>query len=303
MTSIAASPSRSPLSFLILGQHIRVECADPGMRQVIAANFAAMTAAPEGAVPDLHYVVTKDTASDTFSLACSDGVVDEDADPGDLLFALEKDLTVELQRRRADLFFLHAAAIEWNGTAVVLAAGSGSGKSTTTWGMLHHAYRYLSDELCPVDLDAMRVFPYPHALCLKRDPPAPYALPQSALRLGRTTHVPVDSLPAPTASGSRALGGVFLVTHRPGSAAPEVRPIGPAEASARLYATALNALAHPNQGLLAAARIAQHVPCFELFSSDLSATCALLCSTVDGIVRDAASRHAHEPAMASSRDS
>ena len=164
---------------------------------------------------------------------------------------------------------------------MLLAAESGSGKSTTTWGMLHHGFRYLSDELSPVDLATMSVFPYPHALCLKQDRLRPYALPPGALRLGRTIHVPVDTLPAPTASGPRALGGVFLVTHRPDMAAPEMRSIGPAEASARLYVTALNALAHPNQGLQAAVRIAQHVPCFALSSSDLSATCALICSTVE----------------------
>jgi hypothetical protein len=284
MSSVAARASPSPLCFLILGQHVLVDCSDPWPRHVIAANFAAMTTANDGVVPDIRYRVAKGARRDTFSLACQDRIVEEDLDPGDLLFALEQSLTVELQRARSDLFFLHAAAVEWRGTALVLAAESGSGKSTTTWGLLHHGFGYLSDELSPVDIDAMRVLAYPHALCLKRDAPAPYALPASVLRLGRTIHLPIDALPAPTASGARPLGGVLLVTHRPDLAAPALRQLGPAEASARLYVTALNALAHPNRGLEAATRIAQHVPCFALSSADLSATCALVCAAVDGIV-------------------
>jgi hypothetical protein len=260
------------------------ESPDPWLRHVITANFAAMMTAIDGVVPDLHYRVAKGTTRDTISLVCQGRAVCEDADRGDLLFMLEKDITVELQRRRADLFFLHAAAIEWEGTALLLAGESGSGKSTTTWGLLHHAFRYLSDELSPVDLNTMCVVPYPHALCLKQNPPPRYALPPSAIRLGRTIHLPVDTLPAPTVSGPRALGGVFLVTHRPDIRRQEMRSIGPAEASARLYVVALNALAHPNQGLQAVVRISQHVPCFALSSSDLSATCALMCSTVDRIV-------------------
>ena len=284
MTSVAAGTSRPPLSLLILGQHVLVDCPEPGARRVIAANFAAMATANDGVAPDLHYRVAKDAARDTFSLACQGVTVQQDLDPGDLLFTLEHSITVELQRRRSDLFFLHAAAVEWRGTALLLAAESGSGKSTTTWGLLHHGFRYLSDELSPVDIDGMRVMPYPHALCLKRDSAAPYALPASALRLGRRIHVPVDALPAPAASGASSLGGVLLVTHRPHLTAPSLRPLGPAEASARLYVTALNALAHPNRGLEAATRIAQHVPCFALSSAGLSATCALVCGAVDGIV-------------------
>lgn len=275
-----------------MGLRVRVECQDPGLRRDIVANFAAMTAASEGGAPDLDYQVAKDAARDTFGLACQGTVIDDGLDAGDLLFALEKSLTVELQKRRPDLFFLHAAALERNGVAFLMAAASGSGKSTAAWGMLHHECRYLSDELCPIDLDTMRVFPYPHALCLKQDPPAPYALPANTLRLGRTLHVPVADLPAPAVSEPVALGAVFLVTHRPDIAAPEMHAIGPAEAGARLYVNALNALAHRNQGLEAAARIAQHVPCFALSSARLAPTCALVRATVDAIASSGRDRRA-----------
>jgi hypothetical protein len=258
------------------------------VRNVIAANFAAMATSADPGVPDLRYFVAKDPVRGTFELVCQDTIVGRDIEREDVLFLLEKSLTVELQIQRADLFFLHAAAVEWNGAAFLLAADSGSGKSTTTWALLHHGFGYLSDELSPLDTGAMRVLPYPHALCLKQDPAVPYALPGATLRLGRTSHVPVTSLPGPVASASRALAGVFLVKHRPDVPAPQVRAIEPSEASARLYVTALNALAHPNDGLESVVRIAQHARCFDLSSGDLAATCALVRSTVERVVQERA---------------
>jgi len=170
----------------------------------------------------------------------------------------------------------------------LLAAESGTGKSTTTWALLHHQFSYMSDELSPVDLDSMQVWPYPHALCLKEPPPKPYPLPAVTIDLGRTLHVPTRALPSATLSSARPLGGLFLLARCPELREPEMRAIGPAEASARLYVTALNPLAHPNHGLDAVVRITQHVPCFAVSAAELSATCALIRSTVKSVFEMAA---------------
>jgi hypothetical protein len=228
--------------------------------------------------PFLSYAVECTKASSSVLRAGQPPLHWEDGD--DLVFRLEKDLTVELQKWRPDLYFLHSAALEWNGKACLFAAEAGSGKSTTTWALLHHGFRYLSDELSPVDVDAMRVFPYPHALCLKRRP-LNYPLPTDTIDLGRTLHVPVGSLPSETITEPLPLGAVFLVKYRPDLAAPELRAISAAEAGARLYLTALNALSHPNRGLDAAVRIAEQVPCFAVDSAALPATCALIRSVLD----------------------
>jgi hypothetical protein len=193
---------------------------------------------------------------------------------------IEKDLTIELQKRRPDLLFLHSAAVEFHGRAYLLVAASGTGKSTATWALLHHGFHYLSDELSAIDLDSLHVFPYAHALCLKRAPPAPYTVPDAALDLGRTLHVPAQSLPGGVSTELRPLAGVFILTREPQSEVPAVRGMGRAEAAARLYANALNPLAHPDRGLDAAASIAERVPCFSLSLADLQATCTLVKDTV-----------------------
>ena len=242
-------------------------------------NFGAMASACEDSPADLDYSIQR--APQGFSLTRRGQPAIDRLDPCDLLYVLEKDITIELQKRRPDLFFLHSAALDWRGKAYLLAAETGGGKSTTTWALLHHDFQYLTDELSPVDLPSMRVFPYPHALCLKRLPPAPYSLPADAVQLGRTIHVPTRSFPSRAISVPLPLGAVFLLKYCPELDAPNLRTIGPAEASARLYVNALNALAHPNHGLEAVAHVAEHVPCFAVSSAQLPATCALIRSAVE----------------------
>jgi len=130
----------------------------------------------------------------------------------------------------------------------------------------------------------MRVSPYPHALCLKRHPPQNYPLPKEAIELGRTIHVPAQSLPSATISESLPLAAVFLVKYRRELNAPEIRRISPAEASARLYVNTLNALAHSNRGLDAVVQIAEHVPCFTVSSAELRATAMMIRSTVEQLL-------------------
>jgi hypothetical protein len=265
----------------ILGQSLRIEYDNPAvLGACLKANFGAMQLESLPATPDFAYAIR--TIDRSFLVVRTDSAVQAMATGlDDLVYYLEKDITIEIQRRRPDLLFLHGAAVEWRGAAVVLAADSGSGKSTTTWALLHHGFRYLSDELAVIDPDTLRVFAYPHAVCLKQPPPPPYGLPAATLRLGRTTHVPVTALPAPLADDPLPLGAVFLIRHDPDLITPRLRRLGAAEASARIYVNALNALAHADRGLDAALQIAGHVPCFALSTGELGETCEIIRSAID----------------------
>jgi hypothetical protein len=271
-------PTQDSIPLRILEQTVQIHCADSAGRQCLLANFGAMLDS-NAACPDLEYRV--DTKDSAFLVTDAIGCQTHAADLGDLVHNLEKAITVELQRRRSDLLFLHAAAVEFRGQAILMAADAGSGKSTTTWALLHHGFRYMSDELGPIDLENLQVLAYPHALCLKQLPPAPYALPASALQLGRTIHTPTHSMPGPLAPGRLPLGAVFLVRYDPNLAVPALRRLGAAEASARIYLTALNALAHPDRGITATLRITESAPCFMLATADLDETSALIRSTVE----------------------
>ena len=193
-----------------------------------------------------------------------------------MLFHLEKDLTIELQKLRSDLYFLHAAVLGFAGKAVMLVAPSGSGKSLTTWALLHHGFQYCSDELGPVDLNTFEVLPYPHALCLKNPPPERYPLPTTTLFAPPTIHIPTSALTSLVCTAALPLTAIFFLQYHPEIAYPQLQTLTKAEAGARLFVNALNPLAHSGEGLDGALSIVAHSKCFQLLSADLSATCSVV---------------------------
>src|SRR4030066_1754533 len=92
-------------------------------------------AIPPGSPLDISYSLGQASAGTGFFVARTGQERLLAQDVAEFLFLFEKDLTIELQRRRPDLFFIHAAAVEFDGKAAIIAAPSGTGKSTTTWGL------------------------------------------------------------------------------------------------------------------------------------------------------------------------
>lgn len=264
------------LSFRILGISVSVQCADPELRALLEAHWGHM--ASGGTRAEVTYAVSRTNGTSNISITCPGRAPILTSDEGEFLYELEGNTTIELQERCADLYFLHAAAAELEGNAYLFVAESGGGKSTTLWALLHHGFGYLSDELAPIDLSSMQVHAYPRALCLKRRPPSPYVLPPETVETPRTLHVPVPYLPQVSPVTSCPLAAMLFVKYCPAATAPTIRSISSGEASARLYANALNQLAHPNAGLDAAVGIARSVPSFMLDSADLASTCGLFCS-------------------------
>jgi hypothetical protein len=271
------------LRFRILDQGVRVRCADAGLRNLLLANFAAFE--DSGADVTLDYSVSRRPGG--FCISRNDERVVEESDDEAIgylvVYTLEKLLTLDLQHLRTDLFFVHSAALERRGRVIMIAADSGTGKSTTSWALLQHGFRYLSDELAPIDPVRLDVHPYPHALCLKAAPPGPYPLPDSTLRTERTLHIPVAGLPTAPVMRPASLGALLFLRRDSRVTTPACAGISPAEAGARLYANTLTALAHPGNGLDAAIRIATAVPAFTVSAGDLQATCELISTLEDAL--------------------
>lgn len=255
------------LSLSVLGCRVIVTCTDDRVLALLFAGYGHMAVAASG---DTNLSYTAGLCPDGRRFFIDRGGERLEAHSVyDFLYTFEKDLTLELQRQRPDLYFIHAAAVETDGRAVLLVAPSGTGKSTTAYGLLHEGFRYLSDELAPVDLQTMAVQPYPHALCLKSEPPAPYRLPAGTLRTNVTLHVPVTALPSAAFRDPVPLGAIFFLA-REGNGDTTVRRIEPGEAAVRLYANALNNLAHGGEGLDAAIQLTSRTPCFCLLLGELN---------------------------------
>ena len=150
-------------------------------------------------------------------------------------------------------------------------------------GHCHHGFRYLSDELAPIDLRTLEIFPYPHALNLKHRPPNPYGLPNETIRTSRTLHVPVAALPGGSQGVPTCLAAIFFVSYRPDQESPRAVPISRTEAAVRLFANALNPLAHPGEGLDGVLEIAARCSSFELVTNDLTQTCAVVKQTMESL--------------------
>jgi hypothetical protein len=269
------------LTLRVFDRAVRISCSSALEFELLVGVYGALRC-PALATVDLEYTVGRDEANGWFYILRHGSTPLIARDDGELIFLLEKDLTIELQYQRPDLYFLHAATLELDGRIVILAAPSGSGKSTTTWGLLHHGFRYLSDELAPIDLRANSVCAYPHALCLKQEPPREYPLPAAVRSTRRTLHVPTVSLPGETIvdSAGPVTTIVFLEYVPNERKAAGIIPISKAEAAARLFALALNPLAHAEDGIAAAATIASGAECYRLRTVELGATCAILTSAL-----------------------
>lgn len=253
-----------------------MRCADASTRALVAAAYGAMQG--DACTVDLEYAVGQNGEAATFYIVRQGRAAFTAPSDGTFLALLDKDITVELQKLRRDLYFVHAAVLTRD-AAVMLVAEPGGGKSTLTWALLHHGFGFLSDELAPVDLVTLEVHPYPRTLALKREPPDTYPLPRRTVVTSRSLHV--RDVPGGVGKAAAPLGAVVFLHYDPEAAEPAMRRLTAAEAAARLYANALNPLAHTGEGLDGAVRITAARPCYELVTADLSATCALLTQTLE----------------------
>ena len=256
---------------------IRVESLDRPATSLLNSNYGWFKQTFEK--PQITYRITRPGTGEERLIVRNGADPELARDDGEFLYMFEKDMTIETQKLRVDLYFIHAAVLELDGRALALVAPSGYGKSTTTWGLLHHGFKYLSDELAPVHLTAMQVHPFPHALCLKTLPPKEYPLPEETIFTARTAHVPAQFLPCETLSETVPLQATFFVRFVGEISEPVLKPMAKGEAAARLFTNALNPLSHSGEGLDGAIEIVSKTHCVELLSSNLTSTCELIKST------------------------
>jgi len=260
-----------------VGVSIRISC--PAGPPELAECFGGLAAEPSNRI-DVEYGVERRSGS---AWVLEDGSGSQRCeDLGALLLTLEDRIVIDLQRRRPNLIFFHAAALEAAGRAVLLIGASGAGKSTLSWMLLQRGgFGYLSDELAPVSPADGAVHAYTHALCLKTAPPG-LPLPPGTLTTGTSFHVPAERLPASRWPPPVPLGSLVFLTGRDPALTPRLRCISSGEATARLYAAALNALAHPEQGLEVAERLAKRAPAYCLVAGELQATAEMLAANFAG---------------------
>lgn len=271
------------ISFLIFNCIVNVSVRDSYLRNILKQMYGVMETKAADKKADLEYIVEYDSNQDGMivisRLNCEKMVTD---DIGEFVFLFEKDMTIELQKIRSDLLFIHSAALEYKESGLLIVAPSGTGKSTTSWAMLNSGFNYLSDELAPLDLKTMNIDPYPHALCLKAVPPV-FDLPNEALHTNYTIHVPGMLCTNSKKPSSVKLKYIFYLEYDKGISDPVITPVSAAEASAKLYTNSLNILAHDvgDNGIKSAISVVKNVKCYSLRSNNLNRTCDAVKRLID----------------------
>jgi hypothetical protein len=261
------------LSLQICDRNITVTSDNSEVGHLLRANYAEAEA--QFATPDLKYTVGRERDSGEFY------ILRESREPlrtkldGQFLQLFQKEITLRLKELRRDLYFIHSAVLEYQGKACLLIGRSKSGKSTTTWALLHHGFRYLSDELAPVNPETLHVHPYPRAIWLRPGSPA-------AQHSGRKIHtswwlcIPPGEFAGRAVAKPIPLGAVFFVRYSAESRYPSLRPVSRPTAVAQILERALNPGAHSGNGLDAAVEIATRIRCHELVTAALPETCAIV---------------------------
>jgi hypothetical protein len=102
---------------------------------------------------DLHQIVAREHGA-------ADDVIALTGDEADAAARLANDLEFRSAVHARGRLFVHAAAAEWRGRAVLVPGRSFSGKSTLAAALLRAGAAYLSDEWAVLDQDGL-VHPYP----------------------------------------------------------------------------------------------------------------------------------------------
>jgi hypothetical protein len=267
------------LSLKICDRIIKIYCEDAEAGALLARNYANSHANCSPA--DLNYTIGREKDSGEFYIHREKRESLRAKVDGEFLHLFEKEISVRLQELRRDLYFVHSAALEFRGKACMLIGRSKSGKSTTTWALLHHGFRYLSDELAPVDPETLHVYTYPRAIWLRRASPGA-GHPGQKIETAWMLCIPSNQFPNDVVEKPIPLGAVFFVRYSPDSRFPSLRPVSRPTAAAQILARALNPGAHSGNGLDPAIQIAKHVRCFELVTAGLPETCALIGEVLNG---------------------
>jgi hypothetical protein len=181
-----------------------------------------------------------------------------------------------------DFLFLHAGVVAGRRQRVVMPAEPGAGKSTLVASLLREGFRYLSDELAPIDPVTSGVYPFPkHVAVANRGlehivggvPDLPEDYPALSRELP-DRHVRPTDLGATVAEAGPVDVIVFLSADRQG--APTLREMSSAETIARLLDNTLNTELYGDRAVKMVARVVRSAGSFELTGGSSADRAAVL---------------------------
>lgn len=173
----------------------------------------------------------------------------------------------------------HSAALEGDGSAVLLVGRGGAGKTTLAAGLFRAGLRYLTDDVVAIDPGSLLVMPYHRPIALRAGSWGLFPEWHGLLSSGRAGTNPARCYinprwirPDGLASGPAPPGVIVFVEHRAGQATA-LLPVGRSRSVILLHDQFLNRMAFPGEWLHLLAAVVAGAECYRLTAGDLTTAC------------------------------
>lgn len=204
---------------------------------------------------------------------------------------LEWGINWRLLTTRTDHLLLHAATLAHKGRGVILAGGSGFGKSTLAAGLVSRGWTYLCDEFALIDPGTLKLHPFPKAICIKAgsfDIVKGLGLPLWRRRhyvkafKGAVGYIRPQDFAREKADAPCPIRYVIFPKYAKGNE-PRLYPMAPGRAGFALAGHALNRAAFGEKAVSILSDVVRRAECYGLESGPIDSTCDLLESVVSAV--------------------
>jgi hypothetical protein len=181
-------------------------------------------------------------------------------DPVQYLFESVKDeILYCFTTARTDLMWVHAGGAERDGKAILFAGPSGNGKSTMVTLLCERGWRFLSDDIAPIRMNADEVLPFPQAP-RRRIHPGETLAPENIGILLRES-IAID--PVQIQRAATPIGGIVFPVFQEGAVAGMER-VAAGDAALKLIRDCTNFADHKAAAVSRAVELARTIPVYGL---------------------------------------
>ena len=269
------------LQKIVLSQHGRaVEVRFPEKLEA-DIKFLFSNSVSNAAVPQ-NCITIEEREDNLFSIRAGQKEIGPGLTRVELPIWLIEEVTKALIDRQEAALALHAGAVVWKNTSIVVAGPSGAGKSSLVAWLIDKGFDYLTDEIALLK-DDDRILGFPRALVIKNSAVEKVeALSISArsplVKYG--SHL-VLSPPQAKTEGAGWPCGMLVFPHYRSGADVRIQELTAAESGLRLVGCNLNARNFADGGFGAITRLSRLVPAISVEYGDF----AQLEDTLDTVIR------------------
>lgn len=177
----------------------------------------------------------------------------------ELMPLVKDEVRLQFMRSRPDLLWMHAAAVERAGGALLLSGISGQGKSTLSTYLCEHGWRFLSDDVSPVRMDADQVIPFPQVPVRRLHP----GREVSREELGTLDRQAVEVATEALCTGEPEIRGIVFIAYAAGAKA-SLRKLERGSAALEILRNSTNFFDHKGEAVGRAAGLANRMPMYAL---------------------------------------